>query len=65
VTIEHARGSQTVKVNQRQEPAIDKLFQPLGVFEFTGDGPAVVTVGTKDTAGFVVVDAIQFVPASP
>jgi len=62
VTIEHASGSQTVQVNQRREPAVDKLFQPLGVFEFAADKPAVVTIGTTDAAGYVVVDAIQFVP---
>lgn len=61
VSIEHAGGTATVRVNERREPAVDKLFQPLGTFEFAADRPAVVTITTTETTGYVVVDAVQFV----
>ena len=37
VTVESADGAKTVTVNERQEPAVDKLFQPLGVFRFSAE----------------------------
>ena len=44
--------------------AEDGLFLPLGVFEFRAGRPAVVTVSNHDTDGYVVVDAVQWVPAT-
>jgi hypothetical protein len=61
VTIEHASGKSRVMLNQKKSPTIDKLFQPLGKFEF--DKQAVITIGTEDTDGYVVIDAVQLVPA--
>ncbi|MCP3919388.1 MAG: FAD-dependent oxidoreductase [bacterium] len=60
VTIEHAKGSTTVHVDQRRRPTIDGLFVPLGSYDFTR-GPARVTIETAGTAGYVVVDGIQLV----
>jgi hypothetical protein len=60
VTIEHAGGASTVKVNQRKAPDVEKVFASLGTHEF-GSGKAVVEVSNADTDGFVVVDAIQLV----
>jgi hypothetical protein len=64
VTIEHADGGATVLVNQQQAPAIDGAFVSLGTYGFTTDRPAVVIVGTADTDGHVIADAVQFVPVA-
>lgn len=61
VTIEHARSSETVFVNQQQPPALEKHFASLGRFTFTTNKPAVVTVSNEGTTGFVAVDAVQWV----
>jgi hypothetical protein len=59
VTVEHAGGTTTVKVNERKTPEVEKVFVALGAFEF---GPrALVEVSNAETDGFVVVDAIQLV----
>ena len=63
VSIEHAEGTQTVLVNQRKAPPIDKLFVSLGVFPFTADKPAVITISSKDTDGIVGADAVQLIKA--
>ena len=58
VTIAHAEGTQTVRVNQRKVPPIDKLFVSLGFFPFTADKDAIIT---KDTDGIVGADAVQII----
>jgi hypothetical protein len=60
VTIEHAGGTATVKVNQRLNPTFDKLFVAVGTYEFTGS-KAVVEISNADTDGYVIVDAVQLV----
>jgi hypothetical protein len=62
VEIHHAGGHDTVHVNQNRTPPIDDLFIALGVFEFTADQPAVVIVSNRDTDGYVIVDAVQWLP---
>jgi len=61
VTIETADGPKTVHVNQRRKPAIDGLFEPLGVFSFA-PGKATLTVSNAGTDGYVVADGVQLVP---
>jgi len=60
VAVEHAGGRAVVKVNQRLDPPIDKLFAAVGVYEFAG-ARAVVEISNADTDGFVIVDAVQLV----
>jgi hypothetical protein len=60
VTIEHAAGSTTVKVNERKTPELEKVFASLGTHEFAGT-KAIIEVSNADTDGYVVVDAIQLV----
>jgi len=62
VEIEHAKGVQSMTVDEKPSPVIDGLFIPLGTFDFDADKPAVVTVSNKDANGYVVIDAVQFVP---
>jgi hypothetical protein len=61
VTIHHRGGSQRTQVNQRQAPT-DGPFAELGVFEFGADQPALVIVKNDGTDGYVIVDAVVFVP---
>ncbi len=63
VTVQHARGRTTVRVNQTQPPKIDGLFHSLGVFEFRKGTDAAVTISNAGTDGYVIVDAVRFVPA--
>ena len=60
VTIHHTDGKEQIKVNQTIRPNLDGVFQPLGVFEF--DGSAEVEITNADTDGYVILDAVQFVP---
>jgi hypothetical protein len=62
VTIEATDGPHTVHVNQQKTPPIDRLFISLGTFAFEADRPAVVTVTCEGTRGYVIVDAVQFLP---
>lgn len=62
VQVQHAKGTDIVRVNQRQTPPIDELFTSLGVFEFTADQPATVIVTNSGTNGYTVVDAVQWLP---
>jgi hypothetical protein len=63
VTVEHAKGKDTVSVNEQTPPPLDKHFVSLGRFEFTATTPAVVTVSSEGTTGFVSVDAVQWLEA--
>ena len=62
VVIHHAEGDKTVLVNQKKVPPIDKLFVSLGEFDFSADAPAAVTISNKSTDGYVIIDAVQWLP---
>ena len=63
VTIRHADGETTIKVNEGEHAPIEKLFRPLGVFRFEKGRGGSVTIGTKGTEGkYVIVDSVQFLP---
>jgi hypothetical protein len=64
IEIEHAQGRASATINERQEPPLDGNFISLGTFAFTADRPAIVTVSNRSSDGYVVIDAIQFIPAS-
>ncbi|HEY1082203.1 MAG TPA: FAD-dependent oxidoreductase [Prosthecobacter sp.] len=59
VSIHHAKGTETLLVNQKKAPPVDGLFLSLGTFEFAKDSPAVITISNKDTNGIVGADAVQ------
>jgi hypothetical protein len=63
VTVTHADGTKTIIINQKLPPTLDKAFVSLGKFRFDAEQPAVVTVTTENTDGYVVADAIQLLPA--
>jgi hypothetical protein len=60
VDIQHADGATRVHVNQRAIPPIDGLFVSLGTFRFVD--AASVIVRTEGTDGYVILDAVQFLP---
>lgn len=62
VKIVHAGGEATVKVNQKKVPAIDKLLQPVGTYEFKAGVAYSVEISNKDTDGHVLIDVVQLVP---
>jgi len=62
VEITHAGGRKTVTIDQRKPP-IDGLFLSLGRYHFTADAPAVVTLKNTGTDGYVIIDAVQWLPA--
>jgi len=60
VTIRHADGQATVALNQRRAPAIDRAFASVGVFRF--DREATVEIANDGADGYVIADAVRFVP---
>ncbi len=60
VSVVHAGGSESIEVDQRQEPPIEGMFLSLGEFEFDGDGAVVIS--NEGTDGYVVADAVQWLP---
>ena len=60
VAVRHTGGESAVMVDQKKAPAIDKAWHSVGTFEF-GESAAVV-IGNQETAGYVVIDAVQFLP---
>lgn len=65
VTIRHADGEATLRINQQQEPPHGRLWRSLGTFRFTGGRAGSVRISNQDTEGkYVIVDAVQFLPAT-
>ena len=62
VTVRHAKGEKTLQINERESPPIDGLFISLGVFEFDHQSPASVTISNRGSDGYVVIDAVQWLP---
>lgn len=61
VVVQHAGGEAKLAVDQKKTPAIERRFHSLGKFKFEKEG--VVTISNADTNGYVVIDAVQLVPA--
>ncbi|MBL9091995.1 MAG: FAD-dependent oxidoreductase [Planctomycetaceae bacterium] len=62
VQVRHAGGSDVVEVDETKTPPIDGVFISLGTYDFPADQPAVVTVTNAGTKGYLVVDAVQWLP---
>jgi len=58
VTVRHAAGSTEVAVNLSKGPAGNLVS--LGIYEFSADQPASVTIGNVGANGFVVIDAVNW-----
>jgi len=63
VTIHHANGETTVRLNQQQVPEHGRLFRTLGRFRFPAGRQSWVRISTDGTDGkYVIADAVQFLP---
>jgi hypothetical protein len=63
VTIATAAEMRTMKINQRQTPAIDKRFVSLGKLHLSAGEKALVTISNRGADGFVIADAVQLAPS--
>lgn len=61
VTVHHASGAQVVVVDQTRKPD-QGAFHRLGTFSLAAGKQTRVVVETTGTNGYVVVDAVQFLP---
>jgi hypothetical protein len=62
ITVFSADGEKTIKVNQQVPPTVDGYFISLGEYRFEEAGQCFVLVGTQNTNGHVIADAVQFLP---
>ena len=64
VTIHHADGDTTLRINQQQEPPHDRLFRTLGTFRFEAGRLGWVRLSNDGTEPdkVVIADAVQFLP---
>jgi hypothetical protein len=62
VIVKSAEGEKTVIINQEEAPKLDNLFRLVGKFKFSAGSDNSVTISNKDTDGYVIVDAVRFVP---
>ena len=62
VTILHADGESDIIVDESVPPPVDGRFVSLGTFRFEKDGAGFVLVSNAGTKGYVVADAVQFIP---
>ncbi len=65
VTIVHASGKTTIRINQQEVPKHGKLFRSLGVFKFKKGKAGSITISNEGTDGkYVIADAIQLLSHS-
>lgn len=64
ITVHHADGETSLRVNQQQEPGHGRLFRTLGVFRFEAGRAGWVRVSNEGTEEnkVVIADAVQFLP---
>ncbi|GAA5506793.1 DUF1553 domain-containing protein [Novipirellula caenicola] len=51
-----------VRINQRRVPPEEGVWISLGEYDFERNGQAFVIVSNEDSDGYVIVDAVQFLP---
>jgi hypothetical protein len=61
ISVKHAESEVEVTLNQEIKGPIDGLFASLGHFPFDSEKPAVVTISTRGTEGYVLIDALRLV----
>lgn len=63
VTIVHANGKSTIRINQQDVPEHGRLFRSLGTYEFKKGKNGSVIISNEGTEGtYVIADAVQFLP---
>ncbi|MEZ5949653.1 MAG: hypothetical protein R3C12_10635 [Planctomycetaceae bacterium] len=53
---------ETLDVNQKKAPYINKVFVSLGAYEFSNEQVGSVTISNANADGYVIADAIWLVP---
>ena len=61
VTVHFAGGTKRLRIDQRAKPPIDGILLSLGTFDLNAE--SALEVSNADTDGYVVVDAVQLLPA--
>ncbi len=61
-TVVHADGKSEVRINQRQQPPVSELFVTVGTYRFEAGRRGSVTIGNTNADGYVIADAVVFVP---
>ncbi len=64
VTVFSADGETTIQINMKATPAIDDRYVSLGRYRFEQNGQGFVMIANEGTTGYVVADAVCFIPAS-
>ncbi len=65
VTIHHADGDTSVRINQQDVPEHGRLFRSLGTFRFRAGKSAWVRISSDGTDGkYVIADAVQWLPVA-
>lgn len=64
VTIHHAEGETSLRINQQEEPPHGRLFRVLGTFPFAAGRAGWVRISNEGTEPdkVVIADAVQFLP---
>ena len=63
VTVRHADGEFSIRINQQQTPEHGKLFRSIGVFRFEAGRNGFVRIANDTEPGKVAIaDAVQFLP---
>ena len=62
VEILHAEGETTVHIDQRKTPPIEGRFVSVGEFRFEANGQGFVMISNAESEGYVIADAVQFLP---
>jgi len=67
VTIRHAHGETTVRINQQEAPGHGRLFRTLGRYWFGAGNGGWVRISNEgtDPSKVVIADAVQFLPVDP
>lgn len=61
ITVQHADGKTTMRINQQKVPEHQKLFRTLGVYRFQSGKSGWVKISNEGTDGkYVIADAVQF-----
>ena len=61
ISVKHAESEVEVTLNQEVKAPIDNLFASLGHFPFDVEKPAIITISTRGTEGYVLIDAVRLV----
>ena len=62
VTVHFANGEKKILVNEKEKAPIDGYLISLGRFPFKAGEEAIVEVSNEGTDGYVIVDAVQWLP---